>query len=313
MNRTSVVLLSIAVICPVSVAIQAQAPTDQQRIEAEIRAFKGEMGVSAINLVTGETMGVNADRRFPTASAIKTAVMVEAYHQIHEGRLSREQVVPLTDRVKVGGSGVLQPLHAGLNLTVKDLLWLMIVVSDNTATNLLVPLVGTANVDRRLESYGLADIKLFRPTFRDGHPDVFPELEKEFGLGMSTPRDMTQLMALIADGKIVDRATCDEMIAMLNEQQDNTMIPRILPSADRIVVGHKTGTDEEKALDANGVHRHVRSDAAIVVTPTMRYAISIFTRQVEDTNWGVDNAALVTGARVSRLVYDHFKAAPRNP
>lgn len=307
MNRSGLVQFAIAAIWLVAAALQAQAPSVQQQIEREIGAFKGVMGVSAINLATGATVAVQADTRFPTASAIKTAVMVEVYHQIHEGKLTREQVVPLTDPGKAGGSGVLQPLHAGLNLTVKDLLWLMIVVSDNTATNMLIPLVGTANVDRRLESYGLTNIKLFRPTFRDGHPDVFPELEKEFGLGMSTPRDMTRLMALIADGKIVDRGVCDEMIAMLNEQQDNAMIPRLLPSDEgRIVVGHKTGTDEEKARDAKGVHRHVRSDAAIVVTPRLRYAISIFTRQVEDTSWGVDNAALTTGARVSRLIYDHF-------
>lgn len=285
-----------------------QAPPIQDRIQREIDAFKGVMGVAATNLTTGETIAVNADTRFPTASTIKTAVMVEVYHQIREGTLTRQQVVTRTDPVKKGGSGVLQPLHAGLNLTVKDLLTLMVIVSDNTATNMLIDLVGTANVDRRIESYGISNVMLFRPTFRDGHPDVYPELEKEFGLGMATPRDMTRLMALIAEGKILGRAECDEMIALLNEQQDNAMIPRMLPlDADRIVVGHKTGTDEEKAADADGVHRHIRSDAAIVVTPRMRYVISIFTRQVEDTSWGVDNAALVTGARVSRLVYDHFK------
>jgi beta-lactamase class A len=65
----------------------------------------------------------------------------------------------------------------------------MIAWSDNTAMNLLVGLVGTASVDRRMESYGLVKTKLFRPTFRDGYPDVFPELEKEFGLGMTTPRE----------------------------------------------------------------------------------------------------------------------------
>ena len=288
--------------------LAAQSPPIQDRIQREIGAFRGVMGMAATNLATGETIAVNADTRFPTASTIKTAVMVEVYHQIQEGKLTRQQVVPLTDAVKQGGSGVLQPLDAGLNLTVKDLLTLMVIVSDNTATNMLIDLVGTASVDRRIESYGISNVKLFRPTFRDGHPDVYPELEKEFGLGMATPRDMTRLMALIAEGKILGRAECDEMIAILNAQQDNAMIPRMLPlDADRIIVGHKTGTDEEKAAGADGVHRHIRSDAAIVVTPRMRYVISIFTRQVEDTSWGVDNAALVTGARVSRLVYDHFK------
>ena len=201
---------------------------------------------------------------------------------------------------------MLRGLHDGLPLTVADLIHLMIVVSDNTATNLLIERVGTARVNERLESYGLKETKLFRPTFRDGKADVLPELEREFGLGMTTPREMARLMALIAEGKAVNRQASDAMLATLQRQQDRSMIPRLLPADVRSQVGNKTGTDEEKQPLKNGAKRHVRADAAIVTGPDLTYVIAIYARQVEDTRWGVDNDALTAGARISRMVFDHF-------
>jgi D-alanyl-D-alanine carboxypeptidase (penicillin-binding protein 5/6)/beta-lactamase class A len=271
------------------------------------------MGIAATNLATGETIAVNADVRFPTASLIKVAVMVEVYHQIAEGKLRRDTKVTLHDADRAGDETVpLNMLHDGTELTVADLLNLMIAYSDNTATNLIVRLVGTANVDRRMVSHGLANTKIFRPTFRDGRPDVFPELEKEFGLGMTTPRETARLMQLIADGKIVDRAACDEMLAILRKQQDRAMIPRSLPfERDRIVVANKTGWDEEKIPDAGGLKGDVRGDAAFIQSPRARYVIAICARKVRDKSPGVDNRALVTGARLSKMVYDHFNVSAR--
>jgi beta-lactamase class A len=162
-------------------------------------------------------------------------------------------------------------------------------------------------VDDRLVSYGLKDTRLFRPTFRDGKADVLPELEKEFGLGMTTPREMALLMELIAEGRVVDRAACDDMLGILRQQDVLTMIPRSLPEDEDVVVANKTGTDSEKVASAGGVQRHIRGDVAYVTAPGLRYVVAILTRQVEDTRWSVDNDALTTGAEVSRMVYDHYR------
>src|SRR5205823_6816561 len=139
--------------------------------------------------------------------------------------------------------GVLQRMHAGLVLTIGDLLDLMMTLSDNTATNLLIGRVGTASVDKRLASHGLTRTRLFRPTFRDGRPDVFPEEEKEFGLGVATPREMAHLMQLLAEGKVVDRAASEAMIAIMAEQAFRTMVPRSLPETDDVVIADKPGWD----------------------------------------------------------------------
>ncbi|HEY6147381.1 MAG TPA: serine hydrolase, partial [Thermoanaerobaculia bacterium] len=240
---------------------------------------------------------------------IKLAVMVETYHQIADGKLSKEKSIEVAAADRVGDESVpLNMLHAGVRVTIADLLNLMIAYSDNTATNLLVREVGAAAADQRMESYGLRDTKIFRPTFRDGHADVAPELEREFGLGMITPREAARLMALIAEGKVVSRAACDEMLAILGNQFDREMIPRSLPfERDKIFVANKTGWDEEKLPDAAGLKGEVRTDAAYVKGPKSRYTIAICTRRGRDKRPGADNAALVTGAAVSRLVYDEME------
>jgi beta-lactamase class A len=274
-------------------------------IALRLKSFRGVMGVATRNLTTGETAFVDADRRFPTASVIKLGVLIEVHAQIAEGRLKPDQTVALRDEDKVGGSGALPNLGAGLPLRVRDLVELMITLSDNTATNMLIALVTTKAVDKRLEALGLKDTILFRPTFRQGHPEVHPELEPEFGLGMSTPRETAALLELIAEGKAVSQAASAEMLAVLGRQQDRDMIPRLLP--DDAQVANKTGTDAEKIAGPDGRARQVRGDAAIVKGKKSRFVLAIFTRQVEDPRWTADNEALTTGAEIARLVYDHFE------
>jgi beta-lactamase class A len=283
----------------------ASAPSAlEAEISARAKAFRGVFGLAAKNLATGEVVLVNPDQRFPSASTIKTPILVEAFRQIDAGRLKRDQLVTLRAEDKVGGSGVLRILHPGLQITLNDALELMISQSDNTATNLVVGLVGTANVNSAMESYGLKDTLLFRPTFRQGRPDVHPQLEKEFGLGMSTPRDMCRLFELIAEGRAVSPKASADMATILKHQRYQDMIPRGLPDAAE--VANKTGTDEEKLPGPDGIARQVRADGGIVKGPKARYVIAIFTRQVEDGRGSVDNDALVFGGTVSRLVYDHF-------
>lgn len=273
-------------------------------LETAIREFDGMVGLAAKNLDTGEEIVLNADTRFPTASTIKTAVMLEAWHQASQGKLAMEDRLVLRDADKVGGSGVLNGMSDGLALPIRDVLHLMMVLSDNTATNLLVNRLGTKRINDRLLAYGLTETKIFRPTFRDGRADVHPELEREFGLGMSTPREMARLMELIATGRAVSPAASEAMLATLRGQTDRAMIPRLLPAGAR--TGNKTGTDSEKLADDTGHRGAIRADAAIVTSDRSRYVIAIFVRRGRDTRGGVDNDAVLLGARLARIVHDHF-------
>ncbi len=305
LDRPLLALATLALAALAALPASAATPLETQIAEA-LKGFRGTMGVAAKNLTTGETVSVDADTVFPTASAIKTAVMVEVFHQVAEGRLRHDTPVVLKAADKVDGSGVTQRLHDGLTLTVDDLLDLMITVSDNTATNLLIGLVGTARIDERMAGYGLPHTKVYRPTFRDGRPDVFPEEEKQFGFGATTPREMARLMELIAEGRVVDRAASDAMMRVLSEQAFRIMIPRLLPETEDVVVANKPGWDSEKRPDARGVKRHIRADEAIVTTPRGRYVVAIFARGIEDTRWGPDNEGTVMIARISRMIFDRW-------
>ena len=291
-----------------SLTAAASSPSAiESRIAARLQSFRGTLGVFAVHLGTGETIAVRADTRFPTASLIKTGVMVEVYQQLEAGRLTHDQLVPLADAAKVGGSGVLHSLRGGSTWSLDDLLFLMIALSDNTATNLLIGVTGTQAVNDRMVSMGLKETRLYRPTFRGGHPEAFPEEEKEFGLGSSTPREMATLMERIARGQAVSPKASKDMEALLGQQQIHEVLCRLLPGSEAgVTVAHKTGQDEEKLPDSAGAPGSVRTDAGIVTTPKGRYAVAIFARRALDLRWTVDNEALVTGAEVSRLVFDHF-------
>jgi len=300
------ILLGLAALVAIAVAQSATPPPQKtmSALDQALKGFDGFGGVFAKNLGTGEEISLNADARCPTASTIKTAVMLEAWHQAAEGKLAMDTTLTLQESDKVGGSGILNGLSDGLPLRIADLIHLMIVLSDNTATNLLVNRLGTKNINDRLLSYGLEHTRIFRPTFRDGRPDVHPELEREFGLGMSTPREMARLIALIAEGRALNANASASMLATLQRQQDRTMIPRQLPSSVR--VGNKTGTDSEKLPDDRGRRGAIRADAAIVTTDDTRYVIAIFIRRGGDTSGGPDNEAVLLGARLARMVHDHF-------
>jgi hypothetical protein len=123
---------------------------------------------------------------------------------------------------------------------------------------------------------------------------------------MTTPDEMARLLELIAEGRVVSRAAGDEMLAILAAQKLRYMIPRGLPTGDGIVVANKTGEDDEKRLDASGRRGAVRADVAVVTTPDTSYVIAIYTRRGEDTRWTVDNASLVVGGEVARLVHEAF-------
>lgn len=288
----------------------ASARGDAEReIGRLVAGFDGLIGVAAKDLSTGEEIAVNADARFPTASTIKVAVMLEVWHRAAEGDLRLDDTIELRERHKVGGAGVLSVMHDGLRLTIRDLIHLMIVLSDNTATNLLIERLGTARIDSRLAAYGLRQTHLFRPTFRDGRADLLPELEAEYGLGMTTPSEMARLLAAIAGGTAAGPEASAAMLETLRRQQDRAMIPRLLPQ-DGVQVANKTGTDAEKRTGPDGVRRHVRADVAIVTGAGLRYVIAIYGRQVADGRSGVENDAVLTGARISKVVYDYFSRHP---
>src|SRR2546427_714252 len=133
-----------------------------ERVKAELASFKGKVSMCAKNLDTGETYALGADDRVRTASTIKIAVMVEAFARVTEGKAKGTDELVLTKAARYSGSGVLPELADGLRLTLRDCVNLMMVVSDNTATNLVLDFVTTDAVNARMESLSFKQIRILR-------------------------------------------------------------------------------------------------------------------------------------------------------
>jgi beta-lactamase class A len=261
-----------------------------------VERFKGTMGIALKKLSTNDCVYINADERFPSESVIKVPVMVETFFQAHEQRVNLGESIRYRAAQKVGGSGILQHLHDGLKLTLGDAVFLMITLSDNTATNLVLDQTGVRAVNRRMEMLGLPNLKIFRKVFGK-EALVYPEWEKEFGLGMVTPREMCELLEKIARKEIISPEACDQMISIMRNQLYNTSIPRYI-SGDGVWVANKTGSGTLNRLDA-----------AIIHTPKCDYVLCVFTKNNQDTSWGYDNEAHTAMADISKLIFDYFMAS----
>lgn len=271
--------------------------TEVQARVADIAASAGGVfGVAARSLHTGEEILINPDEPFNAASVIKLAIMVEVFRQAEEGLLNLETRVRLADTDKVGGSGILQVLSSGIELPVIDLVRLMIVVSDNTASNLLIDIVGADRVNETMRDLGFPGIVLRRKFMTVPVAKPVPN--------SITPRDMTGLLEKIARGQVVSAWACGEMVRIMKQQQYNDLIPALLPvpgdedellagEMPRVEVAHKTGS----------VSR-VRHDAGIVYVPGCDYVITILTKELPRPRDGEDAIR-----RISLEIYRHFTGA----
>jgi len=270
---------------------------DIARVAADL---PGRLGVAVRFMKSGEDVFYHADDVFPSASVIKVAILAALYQAAHESDIGLDDrlEVPAT---RVEGSGVLRHLGAGLTPTARDLAWLMITISDNAATNMLIAALGVERINHTITQLGLTATTLHRPISFDvsGH---FAE---------TTPRDMMRLLDLLATETTVGTEMAvggdasNEMLSMLKECQGTDGIPRHLPIHDRdatdgppsIEIAHKTGS-----IDG------VRNDVGIVylndAVPPCRYILSVLTADVaDDALWTPENIATRAVADVSRLVY----------
>lgn len=236
------------------------------------------------DLRSDEQIAHRADEPVPTASVIKLPILVHIALAVAEGRLGWEAPLSLDDAVKVPGTGVLKELSAGLKLSVRDLCVLMTALSDNTATNMLIDLVGIAAVNERLAALGLTQTRLLRRAF---DPDPSPNL---FGLGVTTARDTADLLARVVRRQLSDAATAAGIEAMLAMQQDRAAIPRLLPKGWRYA--GKTGSNPD-----------LRADAAILAGPEGQQLVVVaFCAELTRVDWSVDNPGLLAIACLARAL-----------
>jgi beta-lactamase class A len=266
------------------------------KLRPVIEAHQGEVAVAVKHLASGESFSHRGDEPMPTASLIKFPVMVEAYRQAEEGKLDLAKMLALRDEDKVPGAGVLTPhFSAGTTISVRDAIRLMIVYSDNTATNLVLDQIGLSATSRTMESLGLVNTKIHAKVFRRD-TSIFPERSKEFGLGSTTANEMVRLFESLHQRRLVSHKAAEAMLDHLAHCEDKSKLAARLPPGTKLA--HKSGAVSD-----------VRCDAGILTARGGPVAICVLTRKNKDQRWADDNAANVLCAAIGRAVYDHFRAA----
>ncbi len=215
--------------------------------------------------------------------------MIEAFARVAEGKAKWTDELVLTKEKKVGGAGILPVFADGLRLTLRDAVTLMMVLSDNTATNLVIDVLTADAVNARMESLGMKETRLMRRVFGGGESaEGKKEENKRFGLGRTTPREMVMLVEKLERGEIVSAAASKEMIELMKREQGTNGIWR---EQWRIPKATKSG-----ALDA------LRSNVGIIYDKRGRVALAITCNEMPAPNWTVDNRGLLLMSRLSDIL-----------
>lgn len=288
--------LGIAFLSLLAVAFTAQdlAAADDlaSAIQPLVDAHEGDVTVAIKNLKTGESYEHHADKPMPTASLIKFPLMIAAYQAMADGELKPEQMITLKASDKVPGSGILtEHFSDGAQISLRDAIHLMIVYSDNTATNLVIDQVGLKLVAELMEKLDCPETKLNSKVFKRD-TSIFPERSKKYGLGSTTAADMVKLLEKLHAGDLVGRDASKTMLDHLYSCDDKLKFRRYLPNAK---IAHKSGSVNT-----------TRCEAGVIESDGGPIAVCVMTNDNKDQSWGEDNAAEILCGRIAQLAFRQF-------
>lgn len=266
--------------------------TLDDKVKAEVADFKGKVWVYAKNLDTGKEYGLRADEQVRTASTIKLPIMAEAFRQVAEGKIAWTNEIVLTKQNRQGGSGILGEFSDGTKIDLRTAVNLMIVLSDNTATNLVLDKISSNAVNEFMSKLGLNDTLSLRKIGGGGDAKAYDEpLNKLFGIGRSSPKDMVRLMEMLEKGEVVSKEASAEMIAILKRQQYKDGIGRNV--FDTVPVASKSGS-----LD------RLRSDVGIVYTRRGRIAMAITVDDMAVVHYTTDDIGSLLIWHLSQILQE---------
>jgi beta-lactamase class A len=275
-----------------------RAPIDttalRRTLDSLAGAHHGAVGYAVVDIDGGTRLSRRGDETFPTASLIKVPVLVTVYDLVAQHKLSLDDRLTELAIDKVPGSGQLQFLHDGAEITVHDAAWLMSTLSDNTATNLLLDRIIIRRVWDKMEALGLTHTKVHSKTFLRSS-SVAIDSSVKYGLGVTTPNEMASLFELLARGRAVNPSADSSMLAILEHNEDMQMLQRF---ADGARAAHKTG-----ATDA------VRTECSLFYLAS-RVVACVLTKDNVDQRWVIDTEPQVTMARMGEAIVKAWGPAP---
>jgi len=281
-------------------AATASAQTLTDRLRAQINGFSGTVSLYAKNLDTGATLGIREADPVRTASTIKLPILLAVFDAVARGKAKWTEPLTVTAAERVSGSGVLgTEFSDGVALPLQDVVHLMMVLSDNTATNLVLERFPADSVNAYLDTIGIKTTRSMRKVRGDGNQlkapsgwsaaGRLPENQK-YGLGVSTPRDMVLILEKLERGEIVNAEASREILAIMKRCRDDSGIRRRVGD---VPVANKTG-----ALDA------LRSDVGIVYSKGGRIAMAITVDGIPKIDYGPDNPGCLLIAELAKMLVD---------
>ena len=267
----------------------------EKRIKAELQSYDGVMSVYADDF-HGNVISMGIDEKFETASTIKTYILACLFDQVEKGRGDLDQILTYRAEYFVDGSGVLCSLEAGASMRVRDIAALMIIVSDNVATNMMIDYLGLDKINACIQRLGCKDTMLHNPIH-------FERYEK---LGTTTVRDYASIFTRLARGQLISQEADRQMVEILKKQHYNSMIVKDFPP----VYMDQDNTDDIliQVASKSGSMDACRNDGGIIYTPYGPYVLVMFNKEFHDAMYYPAPPATVFGARVSRLLLDQFLA-----
>jgi beta-lactamase class A len=264
----------------------------QEDVTAIVADRPGTFGVYARNLLTGETVGFNEDLVLPTESAAKTFILVHYERAVDRGEVDPRQRVTIEPEHVAAGSGVLRYLEPGLRPTLDDLAWLMIIVSDNTATGMVLEAVGGADaVNGTMQELGLATAWM-NPKF--SHARMVEEVENMEPFGTSTARDLAEVYTHIGE-----RAR-----RMLFRQQFVDYLPRRLPHANQTTdFGFSMPV---RVYNKTGGGFLICTDSARFETDTVSWVAAAMAKDQQDLAMRPEDAAPSAFAEIGARLYEEW-------
>lgn len=199
-----------------------------------INNLDGKIGLYYYNLKDSSSYGINENEKYIAASIIKIPVMIELFRQYYDGKISLNDTLLINSKDKAPEEGAIAYMHDGAQVTVKDLCNLMIILSDNTATNMLINYLGIDNINKTMEKLEMHNTRINRLLFDD-------EAEMEGKHNFFSPREMGILLKLMYNKELINEQASLSMLEILKLQQVNYKIPYLLPKD--IKIAHKTGDD----------------------------------------------------------------------
>ena len=282
-------LVPLLILLQLSAEAQKQDKILTQKLTKLLEGFRGEAGIYVRHLRTGKMVAINADTIFPTASMIKIPITIGIFDKIEKGLLSYDSTLIYDDSLLYEGEDILGSFKSGEKISLSKVLMLMITTSDNTASLWCQQLAGTgASINQWLENNG------FKQTRVNSRTPGRESSRSKYGWGQTTPREMSELVVKIREGKVISPRASERIYRnLIRIYWDRESLSQIPPY---VQVASKTGS-----LDQS------KSEVVLVNAPHGDYVFCVITKNQEDQRWVRDNEGSTLLRNVSKTLWQYFE------